>query len=59
MNNINLRLADILGTITATICITVSLAELIPNGMWLYLGGLVFGVVVLTNKINAIIRKGN
>ena len=50
-------IASIIGTITATVCVVLSLLELIPNGQWLYLGGLVFGVVVLTNKFNGILRS--
>ena len=49
-------IASLLGTITATICIVLSLIELIPHGQWLYLGALVFGTVVLTNKFNGILR---
>ena len=54
-----LRLADMLGTIIATICVTLTLPELLDNLGLLTFIGYTFGVVVLTNKINGIIRKGN
>lgn len=50
-------IASLVGTIVGTINIVVSLQALIPNGQWLYLGALVFGTVILTNKFNAIIRS--
>ena len=49
-------LASILGTITATICVVLALLELVPHGQWVYLGALVFGTVVITNKFNTILR---
>ena len=59
MNNINLRLADILGTIIAVSCINFTLPELLENLGLLTFIGYTFGVVVITNKLNGIIRKGN
>lgn len=49
-------LADITGALLAGFLLTVSLLQLIPEGMWLYLVGLVLGTVILTNKINRIVR---
>ena len=59
MNNINLRLADILGTIVATTCVTLTLPDLLDNLGLLTFVGYTFGVVIITNKLNGIIRKGN
>ncbi len=55
----SLRLADIIGTITATTCVVVTLPELLENLSYLGIIGYTFGVVVITNKLNGIIRKGN
>lgn len=51
-------LADIVGSIVAGVLLTIALTHLIPEGLWLYLICLVFGTVIITNKINRIL-KGN
>ena len=51
-------LADIIGSLLAGALITVALIHLIPEGLWLYLICLVFGTVIITNKLNRIF-KGN
>lgn len=53
-----LRLADTLGTITATVCVTITLPELAENLGLLTFAGYTFGVIVITNKINGICRRG-
>ena len=40
--------------IVATVIVTLSLVVLIPNGMWLYLIALIFGVVTLTYTVLAL-----
>jgi len=55
----SLRLADIIGTITATTCVVITLPELLENLSYLGIMGYTFGVVVITNKLNGIMRKGN
>lgn len=52
-----LRLADMLGTVTATVCVTLTFPELAENLGLLTFFGYTFGVVVLTNKINGIARS--
>jgi len=54
-----LRLAGLLGTITATTCVVITLPELLENLSYLSIFGYTFGVFVLTNKLNAIYRKRN
>lgn len=49
-------LADIIGALLAGALITEALIRLIPEGLWLYLIYLVFGTVIITNKINRAIR---
>jgi len=49
-------LADILGSILAGVLLTEALAHLVPEGLWLYLIYLVFGTVIITNKLNRILR---
>jgi hypothetical protein len=49
-------IADIVGSIVAGILLTIALIHLIPEGMWLYLICLVFGTVIITNKINRALR---
>ena len=49
-------LADIIGALLAGALITEALIRLIPEGLWLYLIYLVFGTVIITNKLNRIIR---
>ena len=49
-------IADIIGSIVAGILLTIALIHLIPEGMWLYLICLVFGTVIITNKINRALR---
>ncbi len=49
-------LADIIGSLLAGALITIALIHLIPEGMWLYLICLVFGTVIITNKINRALR---
>lgn len=55
----SLRLADIIGTISATTCIVLTFPELAENLGLLTILGYTFGVVVITNKLNGIFRKGN
>jgi hypothetical protein len=50
------NLADITGVLLAGFLLTVSLLHLIPEGMWLYLVGLILGTVILTNKVNRVLR---
>jgi len=50
------NLADITGALLAGFLLTVSLLHLIPNGMWFYLLALIGGVVIITNKVNRILR---
>jgi len=52
------HLADIIGAIIAGALITEALTHLIPEGLWLYLIYLVLGTVIITNKLNRIL-KGN
>jgi len=40
----------------AGVMLTISLSELIPAGQWLYLMGMVAGIVIVTNKVNRIVR---
>ena len=54
-----LRLADTLGTVTATVCVTITLPELAENLGLLTQIGYTFGIVVLTNKLNGITRGEN
>ena len=49
-------IADIIGSIVAGILLTIALIHLIPEGLWLYLICLVFGTVIITNKINRALR---
>jgi len=49
-------LADIIGSLLAGVLLTVALIQLIPEGLWLYLISLVFGTVIITNKLNRIFR---
>jgi uncharacterized membrane protein YeaQ/YmgE (transglycosylase-associated protein family) len=49
-------LADIIGALLAGALLTEALLNLIPEGMWLYLIYLVMGTVIITNKLNRIIR---
>jgi uncharacterized membrane protein YeaQ/YmgE (transglycosylase-associated protein family) len=51
-------LADIIGAIIAGALITEALIHLVPEGLWLYLIYLVLGTVIITNKLNRIL-KGN
>jgi|LauGreDrversion4_2_1035121.scaffolds.fasta_scaffold576593_2 hypothetical protein len=55
-NEKSLRLAGLLGAITATACIAITLPELLENVSYLGIIGYTFGVVVITNKFNYIIR---
>ena len=50
------HLADIIGALLAGALLTEALLNLIPAGMWLYLIYLVTGTVIITNKLNRIIR---
>jgi hypothetical protein len=57
MNDIKLnKVLDITGTLLAGVLLSVSLGNLVPEGMWLYLFYLVLGTVIITNKLNRIIR---
>lgn len=47
MNNVYLGLTAILGTVT----LCVGLYELIPQGMWLYLGAVMWGTIAITVSI--------
>lgn len=49
-------LADIIGALLAGALLTEALLNLVPAGMWLYLIYLVMGTVIITNKLNRIIR---
>jgi hypothetical protein len=49
-------LADIVGLIMASTLITVALIHLVPNGMWLHLIYLGMGIVIITNKVNRVLR---
>jgi uncharacterized membrane protein YeaQ/YmgE (transglycosylase-associated protein family) len=49
-------LADIVGALLAGVLLTEALTHLIPEGLWLYLIYLVFGTVIITNKLNRILR---
>ncbi len=44
MSNLYYGLTAIIGTVT----LCLGLSELIPQGMWLYLGGTVWGTVMTT-----------
>ena len=50
------HLADIVGALLAGVLLTEALTHLIPEGLWLYLIYLVMGTVILTNKLNRILR---
>ena len=50
------NLADIIGALLAGVLITEALTRLIPEGLWLYLIYLVMGTVIITNKLNRILR---
>ena len=50
------NLADTIGVLLAAVMLSVSLFELIPAGLWLYLIGLVSGTVILTNKFSRIFQ---
>ena len=50
------HLADIIGALLAGVLLTEALTRLIPEGLWLYLIYLVVGTVILTNKLNRILR---
>ena len=50
------HLADIIGALLAGVLITEALTCLIPAGLWLYLIYLVVGTVIITNKLNRILR---
>ena len=49
-------LADIIGALLAGVLLTEALTRLIPEGLWLYLIYLVMGTVIITNKLNRILR---
>ncbi len=49
-------LADIIGAVLAGVLITEALTHLLPEGLWLYLIYLVFGTVIITNKLNRIFK---
>jgi uncharacterized membrane protein YeaQ/YmgE (transglycosylase-associated protein family) len=49
-------LFDIIGAVLAGALLTEALLNLVPAGMWLYLIYLVMGTVIITNKLNRIIR---
>ena len=49
-------LFDIIGALLAGALLTEALLNLVPAGMWLYLIYLVMGTVIITNKLNRIIR---
>jgi uncharacterized membrane protein YeaQ/YmgE (transglycosylase-associated protein family) len=49
-------LYDIIGALLAGALLTQALLNLVPAGMWLYLIYLVMGTVIITNKLNRIIR---
>ena len=50
------HLADIIGALLAGALLTEALLNLVPEGMWLYLIYLVMGTVIITNKLNRVIR---
>lgn len=50
------NLADIIGALLAGVLLTEALTRLIPEGLWLYLIYLVVGTIILTNKLNRILR---
>ena len=50
------HLADIIGALLAGALLTEALLNLLPAGMWLYLIYLVMGTVIITNKLNRVIR---
>lgn len=50
------NLADIIGALLAGVLLTEALTRLIPEGLWLYLIYLVVGTVIITNKLNRILR---
>jgi hypothetical protein len=50
------NLGDVTGSIIAGMMILEALRNLVPEGMWLYLLYLVLGTVIITNKLNRIIR---
>lgn len=54
----NQKLGDVIGSILAGMMLFDALQNLIPNGMYLYLIYLIIGTVIITNKLNRIIRKG-
>ena len=49
-------LADIVGALLAGVLLTEALTRLVPEGLWLYLIYLVVGTVIITNKLNRILR---
>ena len=49
-------LYDIIGALLAGALLTEALIHLVPEGLWLYLIYLVLGTVIITNKLNRIIR---
>jgi uncharacterized membrane protein YeaQ/YmgE (transglycosylase-associated protein family) len=49
-------LADIVGALLAGVLLTEALTRLVPEGLWLYLIYLVMGTVIITNKLNRILR---
>ena len=49
-------LFDIIGAVLAGALLTEALLNLVPAGMWLYLIYHVMGTVIITNKLNRIIR---
>jgi hypothetical protein len=51
------NLGDVTGSIIAGMMILEALRNLVPEGMWLYLLYLVLGTVIITNKLNRIIRN--
>lgn len=53
----NQKLGDVTGSILAGMLILEALQNLVPNGMILYLIYLVLGTVIVTNKLNRIIRE--
>ena len=54
----NQKLGDVIGSILAGMLLFDALQNLIPNGMYLYLIYLIIGTVIITNKLNRIIREG-
>jgi len=51
------NLGDVTGSIIAGMMILEALRNLVPEGMWLYLLYLILGTVIITNKLNRIIRN--